>query len=173
MISSKLRPFLTSRRPFHPVQDRRHHQMERLEAENAALRARVAQLEAENARLRQENTTMTIPRTEAGRRLGSVVSAVSTGAAVAVAEADLDEDMPFANGVLLDLDTVGTELYLKAKTLMPQGCGLLSKRPESFLPDQWPSYYAKAQGPYVWDLSGNKYIDMCNAPVRGPIPGPS
>ena len=148
--------------------------MERLEAENAALRARVAQLEAENARLRQENTTMTIPRTEAGRRLGSVVSAVSTGgAAVAVAEVDLDEDMPFANGKLLDLDTVGTELYLKAKTLMPQGCGLLSKRPESFLPDQWPSYYAKAQGPYVWDLSGNKYIDMCNAPVRGPIPGPS
>ena len=149
--------------------------MERLEAENAALRDRVAQLEAENARLRQENsahratTTMTIPRTEAGRRLGSVVSAVSTGgAAVAVAEADLDEDMPFANGKLLDLDTIGTELYLKAKTLMPQGCGLLSKRPESFLPDQWPSYYAKAQGPYVWDLSGNKYIDMCNAPVRPP-----
>ena len=145
-----------------------------LEAENAALRARVAQLEAENARLRQENsahrgtTTMTIPRTEAGRRLGSVVSAVSTGAAVAVAEADLDEDMPFANGKLLDLDTIGTELYLKAKTLMPQGCGLLSKRPESFLPDQWPSYYAKAQGPYVWDLSGNKYIDMCNAPVSIP-----
>ena len=142
--------------------------MERLEAENAALRARVAQLEAENARLRQENTTMTIPRTEAGRRLGSVVSAVSTGAAVAVAEADLDEDMPFANGKEVDLDTIGTELYLKAKTLMPQGCGLLSKRPESFLPDQWPSYYAKAQGPYVWDLSGNKYIDMCNAPVRPP-----
>ena len=89
--------------------DCHHHQMERLEAENAALRARVAQLEAENARLRQENsahratTTMTIPRTEAGRRLGSVVSAVSTGAAVAVAEVDLDEDMPFANGKEVDL----------------------------------------------------------------------
>ena len=37
---------------------------------------------------------------------------------------------------------------------------LLSKRPEMFLPNIWPSYYSKTKGCYVWDLQGNKYIDM-------------
>ena len=34
----------------------------------------------------------------------------------------------------------GQELYKKAKTLIPGGTQLLSKRPEMFLPDQWPAY---------------------------------
>lgn len=29
-----------------------------------------------------------------------------------------------------------------------------------FLPDQWPSYYDRAKGVEVWDLDGNKFIDM-------------
>jgi glutamate-1-semialdehyde 2,1-aminomutase len=29
-----------------------------------------------------------------------------------------------------------------------------------FLPEQWPSYYAKAKGVEVWDLDGGKYVDM-------------
>jgi glutamate-1-semialdehyde 2,1-aminomutase len=29
-----------------------------------------------------------------------------------------------------------------------------------FLPEQWPSYYSRAQGVEVWDLDGNKYVDM-------------
>jgi len=29
-----------------------------------------------------------------------------------------------------------------------------------FLPEQWPSYYSKAKGVEVWDLDGNKYVDM-------------
>jgi glutamate-1-semialdehyde aminotransferase len=29
-----------------------------------------------------------------------------------------------------------------------------------FLPEQWPSYYSRAKGVEVWDLDGNKYIDM-------------
>ena len=37
---------------------------------------------------------------------------------------------------------------------------LLSKRPEMFLPENWPAYYSKAIGCNVWDLDGNKYIDM-------------
>jgi glutamate-1-semialdehyde 2,1-aminomutase len=28
------------------------------------------------------------------------------------------------------------------------------------LPEQWPSYYSRAKGVEVWDLDGNKYIDM-------------
>lgn len=53
----------------------------------------------------------------------------------------------------------GQNLYLKAKTLIPGGTMLLSKRPEMFLPDNWPSYFSKAKGVFVWDLDNNKYID--------------
>jgi glutamate-1-semialdehyde 2,1-aminomutase len=53
----------------------------------------------------------------------------------------------------------GQELYKKAKTLIPGGTQLLSKRPEMFLPDQWPAYYSKSEGCEVWDLDGKKYID--------------
>lgn len=52
------------------------------------------------------------------------------------------------------------QLYMKAKTRIPGGTQLLSKRPEMFLPEQWPSYYSRAQGVEVWDVDGNKYIDM-------------
>lgn len=51
------------------------------------------------------------------------------------------------------------ELYKKAKTFIPGGTQLLSKRPEMFLPDFWPAYYSKTKGCQVWDLDGEKYID--------------
>ena len=54
----------------------------------------------------------------------------------------------------------GQRLWKKAKTLIPGGSQLLSKRAEMFLPEQWPAYYSKAKGAYVWDLDGRKYIDM-------------
>lgn len=54
----------------------------------------------------------------------------------------------------------GQDLYRKAKSLIPGGTMLLSKRPEMFLPDQWPSYFSKAKGCKVWDLDGNELIDM-------------
>ena len=54
----------------------------------------------------------------------------------------------------------GQELYKKAKTRIPGGTQLLTKRPEMLLPEQWPAYYAKAKGVEVWDLDGIKYIDM-------------
>jgi glutamate-1-semialdehyde aminotransferase len=54
----------------------------------------------------------------------------------------------------------GQELYVEAKKIIPGGVQLLSKRPEQFLPEQWPAYYQKAKGCEVWDLDGNKYIDM-------------
>ena len=52
------------------------------------------------------------------------------------------------------------ELYKKAKYLIPGGTQLLSKRPEMYLPDQWPSYYQKAKGVDIWDMEDNKYTDM-------------
>jgi len=54
----------------------------------------------------------------------------------------------------------GQDLYKKAKTLIPGGTMLLSKRPEMFLPEQWPSYFSKAKGCKVWDLDGKEYIDV-------------
>jgi glutamate-1-semialdehyde 2,1-aminomutase len=54
----------------------------------------------------------------------------------------------------------GQELWKTAKTVIPGGNMLLSKRPEQFLPEQWPAYYSKAKGCRIWDLDGREYIDM-------------
>ena len=54
----------------------------------------------------------------------------------------------------------GQDLYIKARKLIPGGPQLLSKRPERFLPGQWPAYYSRAKGAYIWDMDGNKYLDM-------------
>lgn len=54
----------------------------------------------------------------------------------------------------------GVQLWNKAKKIIPGGTQLLSKRSEMFLPDLWPSYFKKAKGVEVWDLDGNKFIDM-------------
>ena len=56
----------------------------------------------------------------------------------------------------------GQKLWEKAKTLMPGGSQLFSKRAEFFAPEQWPAYYSRAEGAYVWDLDGKKYLDMLN-----------
>lgn len=52
------------------------------------------------------------------------------------------------------------ERYRRARQRIPGGTQLLSKRPEMFLPEQWPAYYARAKGCEVWDLDANKYVDM-------------
>jgi len=54
----------------------------------------------------------------------------------------------------------GQKLYKRAKKVIPGGNMLLSKRPEMFLPEKWPSYFSKSKGCKVWDLDGNEYIDM-------------
>jgi len=52
------------------------------------------------------------------------------------------------------------DLWIEAKKIIPGGTQLLSKRPEMFLPEQWPAYFKRAKGVEVWDLDGNKFIDM-------------
>lgn len=54
----------------------------------------------------------------------------------------------------------GQDLYKKAKALIPGGTMLLSKRPEMFLPENWPSYFSKAKGCKIWDLENNELVDM-------------
>ncbi len=56
----------------------------------------------------------------------------------------------------------GVALYRHAKTLIPGGTQLLSKRPELYLPGGWPAYYSKAKGAYTWDLDGNRYADFAS-----------
>jgi glutamate-1-semialdehyde 2,1-aminomutase len=57
-------------------------------------------------------------------------------------------------------DSKGVRLYDLAKSLIPGGTQLLSKRPEMFAPDIWPAYYSKAKGCQVWDLENRPFIDM-------------
>ncbi len=54
----------------------------------------------------------------------------------------------------------GPKLYKRAKEIIPGGNMLLSKRPEMFLPEIWPSYFSKAKGCKVWDMDGTEYVDM-------------
>ena len=54
----------------------------------------------------------------------------------------------------------GQRLYKNAKKIILGGNMLLSKRPEMFLPNLWPSYFYKAKDIYVWDLNKIKYTDM-------------
>lgn len=65
----------------------------------------------------------------------------------------------------------GPDLWKKAKTIIPGGGQLLSKRSEKFLPGLWPSYYTKAKGCEVWDLDGNKYYDFAQMGVGSCVLG--
>ena len=58
------------------------------------------------------------------------------------------------------MSDVGKKLYIKAKKMIPGGNQLLSKRPEMFLPNQWPAYYKKSKGIKTWDLNNKCYEDF-------------
>ena len=59
----------------------------------------------------------------------------------------------------------GQKVWRRAKAVIPGGSMLLSKRPEMFLPGQWPTYYSKAKGIEVWDLDGNRFLDFSTMSV--------
>ena len=54
----------------------------------------------------------------------------------------------------------GVDLYNYAKTVIPGGTTLFSKRSELHLPNKWPAYFTKANKINIWDLKGNKFLDM-------------
>ena len=56
--------------------------------------------------------------------------------------------------------SIQNKIWEKAKKIIPGGNGLLSKRPERFVPYNWPTYFSRAKGINVWDLKNIKYIDM-------------
>ena len=63
------------------------------------------------------------------------------------------------------------EQYHHAKTMIPGGTQLLSKRPEMFAPNHWPAYYEQAIGCEVIDTSGRRYIDMSSNGILACILG--
>ena len=59
----------------------------------------------------------------------------------------------------------------RATKRIPGMCQLLSKRPDMFSQGVWPGYYSKAKGAYVWDLDGNKYLDMSISGIGAAVLG--
>ncbi len=67
--------------------------------------------------------------------------------------------------------STGQKLWSRAKNIIPGGNMLLSKRPEMFLPNLWPTYFSKSKGCNVWDLDGKKYVDFASMSVGTNILG--
>lgn len=63
------------------------------------------------------------------------------------------------------------EQYKEAKTIIPGGTQLLSKRPEMFAPGHWPAYYEQAIGCEVIDTAGRRFIDMSSNGILACILG--
>lgn len=56
---------------------------------------------------------------------------------------------------------IGKIFWERAKKVIPSGNSLLSKNPNLYHPDLWPTYFKKAKGCEVYSLNNKKYIDMC------------
>lgn len=65
----------------------------------------------------------------------------------------------------------GLKLWQRAKQAIPGGNGLLSKRPDRYAPDIWPAYFSRAKGCEIWDLDGNRYVDMAQMGIGTAILG--
>jgi glutamate-1-semialdehyde 2,1-aminomutase len=52
------------------------------------------------------------------------------------------------------------KIWTRANSIILGGNSLLSKNPEMFLPNKWPTYFSKAKGIKVWDLDKKLYYDM-------------
>jgi glutamate-1-semialdehyde 2,1-aminomutase len=65
----------------------------------------------------------------------------------------------------------GHKLWSRATRCIPGGNGLLSKRPERYLPDLWPTYFKSSNGVEVISLDGIKYVDMAQMGLGSSILG--
>lgn len=54
----------------------------------------------------------------------------------------------------------GEKMWSRAKRVIPGGTMLLSKKPDRFLPEKWPSYFSRTAGCQVWDLDDRPYWDL-------------
>jgi glutamate-1-semialdehyde 2,1-aminomutase len=56
--------------------------------------------------------------------------------------------------------STGQKFWKRAKKSISGGNMFLSKNPEMFLPNLWPTYYNKAKGCNIWDLDNKKLVDF-------------
>ena len=54
----------------------------------------------------------------------------------------------------------GQKLWLQANNVISGGNMLISKNPDRYLPDLWPTYFKSAKGCKILDFDKNKFIDM-------------
>lgn len=59
----------------------------------------------------------------------------------------------------------------RARKRIPGMTQLLSKRPDMFATGVWPGYFSKAKGVEIWDLDGNRYMDMSIAGIGANVLG--
>ena len=52
------------------------------------------------------------------------------------------------------------KLWEKAKNFIPEGNSMISKHPDLYLPNLWPTYFNKAKGCSIWGLDKKKYYDL-------------
>lgn len=71
----------------------------------------------------------------------------------------------------MKINSFGQNLWNRAVKVIPGGNGLLSKRPDRYLPSVWPTYFSSCKGVEVKDLDGNKFIDMAQMAVGSAILG--
>ena len=65
----------------------------------------------------------------------------------------------------------GYKFWNEAKKYIPTGNSLLSKNPDLYLPDLWPTYYKKTKGCIITGIDGKKYFDLCQMGVGTNILG--
>ena len=58
------------------------------------------------------------------------------------------------------MKSTGQKLWEEALKVIPGGNSLLSKRPDLFAPEVWPTYFKSCKGVNVIDLDNKEYIDM-------------
>ena len=66
---------------------------------------------------------------------------------------------------------IKNDLWKRAMASIPGGNGLLSKRPDRYAVDIWPTYFSKAKGCTLWDLDGKKFIDMAQMGIGASMLG--
>ncbi len=63
----------------------------------------------------------------------------------------------FKNKITFDKNQ---KLWKKALSIIPGGNMLISKNPNLYLPNRWPTYFSKSKKVYIWDLENKKFTDM-------------
>tara|TARA_B100000787_G_scaffold24442_2_gene16347 strand:+ start:2877 stop:5057 length:2181 start_codon:yes stop_codon:yes gene_type:complete len=70
---------------------------------------------------------------------------------------ELIDSRLWKEGKLIDKNQL---LWDRAKKTILGGNMLFSKRPDLFVPNKWPTYFSRAKGCKIWDITGKKFTDF-------------